>query len=144
MKISRDWLQTYFQELLPDAYALSDALTFHAFEIDGIERVGEDDVLDVKITANRGHDCLSHRGIAKELAAILDMPITKDPLRTSLALEPKTDVVSVTIEDPSLCARFSAAYMTNVAVGPSPDGSVLRSNRLVSARSTISSTRPTT
>src|ERR1700691_2562677 len=102
MKISRNWLQTYFEKPLPDAYALSDALTFHAFEIDGIERVSEDDVLDVKITANRGHDCLSHRGIAKELSAILDIPIIKDPLRTLVSLEPTTDAVSVTIEDPAL------------------------------------------
>jgi phenylalanyl-tRNA synthetase beta subunit len=59
---------------------LSDALTFHVFEIDGVEKKATDEVLDVKVTPNRGHDCLSHRGIAKELSAILKLPI-KDRIR---------------------------------------------------------------
>ena len=79
MKVSRNWLQKFFNEPLPDAAALSDALTFHVFEIDGIEKRGGDDILDVKVTANRGHDCLSHRGIAKELSAILKLPLKDDP-----------------------------------------------------------------
>ncbi len=77
MKVSREWLQTYFEKPLPDAQTLADALTFHAFEIESVEG----DVLDVKVTPNRGHDCLSHRGIAKELSAILDISIKGDPLR---------------------------------------------------------------
>ena len=85
MKISRNWLQTYFEQDLPNAEALSEALTFHAFEIDGIQKLGqpmftfEDDVLDVKVTPNRGHDCLCHRGIAREISAILKLPLKKDP-----------------------------------------------------------------
>ena len=72
MKVSKLWLDKFFDAPLPDAEELSNALTFHVFEIDGVEKVGSDDVLlDVKVTPNRGHDCLSHRGIAKELSAIL-------------------------------------------------------------------------
>ena len=37
MKISREWLQTYFEKPLPKAEALADALTFHAFEIESVE-----------------------------------------------------------------------------------------------------------
>jgi hypothetical protein len=37
MKISRNWLQQHFEQPLPDAETLSTALTFHAFEIDGVE-----------------------------------------------------------------------------------------------------------
>lgn len=70
MKTSRNWLQTYFAEPLPEASAIAEALTFHAFEIESTEKVGDDDVIDVKVTPNRGHDALSHRGIAKELATI--------------------------------------------------------------------------
>ena len=121
MKISRNWLQTFFDAPLPDAVALGDALTFHVFEIDGIESVGNDSVLDVKATANRGHDCLSHRGIAKELSAILNVPLKGDPLREVISLEPKIDAVKVTIEDPALCKRYIAGYIKGVKVGPSPD-----------------------
>ena len=69
MKVSRAWLQTFSTAPLPDIQALSDALTFHAFEIESVVN----GVLDVKVTPNRGHDCLSHRGIAKEISAILNI-----------------------------------------------------------------------
>jgi len=118
MKISREWLQSYFEKPLPDAGVLADALTFHAFEIESVE--GE--VLDVKVTPNRGHDCLSYRGIAKELSAILNLPLVPHPYGiTDVSLEPKTDALKVTIENPQLCPRFTAAYIKGIKVGPSPD-----------------------
>ncbi len=137
MKISREWLQTYFEKELPNAEALSDALTFHAFEIDGIEKIGSDSILDVKVTPNRGHDCLSHRGVAKELSAILQLPLKSDPLtdidesRNSQS-ESKTwpsglerssgrvsAEVSVSINSP-LCSRYIAGHIKGVKVALSP------------------------
>lgn len=121
MKVSRNWLNNFFDAPLPGAEALSDALTFHAFEIDGIEKHGDDDILDVKVTPNRGHDCLCHRGIARELSAILNIPLTRDPFKLELDISKKTDKVTVTIEDPQLCPRYIAGYITGVKVGPSPE-----------------------
>jgi phenylalanyl-tRNA synthetase beta chain len=141
MRISRNWLQTFFEKPLPDAQELSHALTFHAFEIDGIDSIREpaasngagrqeesdDYVLDVKVTPNRGHDCLSYRGIAKEISAILDLKLVPYPHGIkSVALEPKTDVFKVTIEEPALCRRFTGAVLKNVSVGPSPGWLVKR------------------
>jgi phenylalanyl-tRNA synthetase beta chain len=116
MKISRSWLQRYFEKPLPNAAELADALTFHAFEIESVEN----DILDVKITANRGHDCLSHRGIAKELSAILQLPLKNDLLRGEASLNPHIDSVAVSIREPGLCSRYIACYVANVKVGPSP------------------------
>ena len=131
MLISRNWLQNFFASKLPSTEELADAITFHAFEIDGIEKKGGDDILDIKITPNRGHDALSHRGIAKEVSAILKMPIKNDPLaklapqQRSVA-EPATSetfaqALSITLEDPSLSPRYIAGYMKGVKVGPSPE-----------------------
>lgn len=122
MKISRDWLQKYFHAPLPSAQELADALTFHAFEIESVEG----DMLDVKITANRGHDCLSYRGIAKEISAILKLPLASDPLKEEVRLEPVTDAVSVLIEDIELSPRYIAAVMKGVKVGSSPEWLVKR------------------
>lgn len=118
MKISLKWLQTYFDAPLPSAEEIADAYTFHAFEIDEMNG----DMLDVKVLPNRAADCLSHRGLAKELSAILDVPLTHDPLRTPV---PMWDVVrptslSVTIEDPKKCLRYVGALVQGVKVGPSP------------------------
>ena len=118
MKISRNWLQTFFEKPLPEAQVIADALTFHAFEIESVE--GE--ILDVKVTPNRGHDCLSHRGIARELSAILKMPMKVNYGGAApLILEPKTDALKVTVENSQLCPRFAAAYITGVKVGASPE-----------------------
>jgi phenylalanyl-tRNA synthetase beta chain len=116
MKISRDWLQKYFDTPLPSVAELADALTFHAFEIESTEG----DILDVKITANRGHDCLSYRGIAKEISAILNIPLSSDPLKENAEPMPITDEVSVLIEDTELSPRYIAGLMKGVKVGPSP------------------------
>lgn len=123
MKVSRAWLNNFLGGALPDAQAVADALTFHAFEIDGIEKAGNDEVLDVKVTPNRGHDCLSHRGIAKELSAILKLPMdaSKDPFTATVNLSKKTDAVTVTIEDPKLCKRYVAGLIKGVKIGPSPE-----------------------
>lgn len=121
MKISRNWLNNFFDGALPDAAALSDALTFHVFEIDGIEKRGDDDILDVKVTPNRGHDCLCHRGIARELSAILKMPLKGDPFALQFDISKKADGVTVAVEDPALCRRYIAGHFTGVKVGPSPE-----------------------
>ncbi|MBU6388263.1 phenylalanine--tRNA ligase subunit beta [Patescibacteria group bacterium] len=117
MKVSLTWLQTYFDAPLPDAGAVADAFTFHAFEIE--EANG--DLLDVKVLPNRAADCLSHFGLAKELSAILTIPLKADPLRAPL---PKKDIASpfltVMIEDPKKCSRYMGAVVRGVKVGPSP------------------------
>lgn len=117
MKVSRDWLQTFFDAPLPSANELADALTFHAFEIESVEN----DVLDVKVTPNRGHDCLSVRGIAKELSAILERPLKADPLRVVPDLTKPTDTVGISIAEPSLCKRYIAGHIRGVTVKDSPD-----------------------
>ncbi len=116
MKVSLSWLQTYFDTPLPKAEEISDALTFHAFEIE--ESSG--DMLDVKVLPNRAADCLCHCGLAKELSAILDISLKSDPLRDLLPKFPKTDVLTVTIEDPKKCLRYMGAVVKGVKVGPSP------------------------
>jgi len=121
MKVSRNWLQNFFDAPLPDAAALSDALTFHAFEIDGVEKHGDDDILDVKVTPNRGHDCLCHRAIAKELGAILKLPLKNDPFVLQFDISKKSEAVTVTIEDSKLCSRYIAGLIKGVKVGPSPE-----------------------
>lgn len=112
---------------------LADALTFHVFEIEGVDPIREqqaaangagkviDEVIDVKVTPNRGHDALSHRAIAKELSAVLNIPIKSDPFSDAPELMPTTDAVSVSIADAELCPRYIAGYIKGVKVGQSPE-----------------------
>ncbi len=116
MKVSHEWLQTFFEKPLPSAMELADALTFHAFEIESVEN----DILDVKVTPNRGHDCLSHRGIAKELSAILNVPMKSDPLRETFDVT-ESEQVKFDIEDSGRVLVSAVAYMRGVKIGASPE-----------------------
>ncbi len=120
MKISRAWLQKYFDEPLPSADKIADAFTFHAFEIEEFK----DDLMDVKVLPNRAADCLSHRGLAKELSAILDILLKRDPLREPAGMNDlvgRSCPLKVEIEDPKKCLRYVGAVVRGVKVGPSPE-----------------------
>ena len=118
MKISRSWLQNYFEKPLPDTGKISDALTFHAFEIEESDH----DMMDVKVLPNRAADCLCHRGIAKELSAIFNISIKNDPLRAPIQnTNIESPYLKVEIEDPKKCLRYMGALMRGVRVEPSPD-----------------------
>lgn len=116
MKVSLKWLQNYFDAPLPPAEQVADALTFHAFEIEE----AEGDMLDVKVLPNRAADCLSHRGIAKELSAILNIPLKNDPLKSDIGTYDVPISLAVEIEDPKKCSRYMGALVKGVKVGPSP------------------------
>jgi phenylalanyl-tRNA synthetase beta chain len=118
MKISRTWLQTYFDLSLPSAEEIARAYTFHAFEIEAVEG----DLLDVKVLPNRAADCLCHRGLAKELAAILDVPMKDDPLREfPESVNATSSHLKVVIENPRKCPRYMGTLVRGVTVAPSPD-----------------------
>jgi phenylalanyl-tRNA synthetase beta chain len=116
MKVSRAWLQKYFDTPLPSVEEIADALTFHAFEIEEIE--GE--TLDVKVLPDRAAYGLSHRGIAVEISAILNIPLKSDPLREPLPEWPTTSKLTIDV-DPQFVLRHTGALVTGVKVGPSPE-----------------------
>jgi phenylalanyl-tRNA synthetase beta chain len=120
MKVVHSWLKEYVGEKLPDARTVENLLNFHAFEIEGVEQVEGETVIDVDVLPNRSSDCFSHRGIARELATILDTPLDKDPLADSPQLD-ATDEISVSIEDVAACPRFTASLITGIQVKESPD-----------------------
>lgn len=117
MKVSHAWLQKFFTETLPSPEEVSDALTFHAFEIE--EQQG--DLLDVKVLADRASYGLSHRGVAREVAAALDMELAQDPLRTPLPEFHPTQKLFVEVDDAIACPRYMGALVEGVTVGPSPE-----------------------
>jgi len=81
---------------------------------------GGDAVLDIEITSNRS-DCMSVRGIAREIAAASGGALTAPkPLHaggaTGAGAPPR-----VTIENPADCPRYMARVVRGVVIGPSPD-----------------------
>ncbi len=120
MKISYNWLQTFFAEPLPQAGELADALTFHSSEIEEIIDEGSDTVIDIKVLPDKSAWLMNHRGVAKEISVILDRPLAHDPLAPAPLSVPDSDRIAITLED-TRCDHYSAALMTGVKVGPSPE-----------------------
>ena len=122
MKVSYTWLQSFFAEQLPTPDEIADKLTFGAFEIEGIEEVGDDTVIDVDVLPNRAHDALSHRGIAREISTLFELQMKDDPFAKDIpALEPTTDELNVRITDSERCTVYTTALIKGVKVGPSPE-----------------------
>ena len=79
-------------------------------------------VLELEVTPNRT-DCFSIYGVAREAHAITGAPLAEEPWAGGAipAGGAVSDLASVTVQDPSLCPRFTARVFTGVTVGPSPD-----------------------
>src|SRR5829696_3270449 len=124
MNISLEWLAEYFPGTT-DARAAADALTNGGLPVEHIEDKDADKVLDVEVTSNRG-DCLSHVGVARELAALMSREFrdVKPVLKESTM--PVTSVTSVRIDSPTLCPHYTARVIRNVKIGPSPDWMIRR------------------
>lgn len=85
------------------------------------EVMGEQDtVFEVELTPNRP-DCLSHIGIARELAAYFDLELTYPQLTTSFNdATAKPLLKGITVRAEEDCLHYRAYSIRNVKIGPSP------------------------
>ena len=127
MKISLNWIADY--ATLPtglSAREIAHQLTMATVEVEGVHEVAghrasgadADVVLEIdnKSLTNRP-DLWGHYGVARELAAIFQVPLTPLP-----ADEPDLPPASLIGEiDPIVCRRFTATRIENVSVRDTPE-----------------------
>lgn len=77
----------------------------------------DDYILDISITPNRG-DCLSHLGIAREIAALTGKNLKKECFKFERVN--KSDFADIVIETPKLCPRYTGKLIKNVTIKQSP------------------------
>jgi len=125
MKISLAWLNDYLDPPVA-ADAVDDLLTGHGFPIEDTVHhdagpAKGDVMFDVEVTSNRG-DCLSHVGVAREIAAgngaTLKRPSFELPSKPGASVNTLT---SVDHQAADACPLYTARIITGVRVGPSPD-----------------------
>jgi phenylalanyl-tRNA synthetase beta chain len=136
MKFSYNWLRELVPGLKMDVTTLAQQITMKTAECEGVHDPGAfagasvaavasaensepDSIIEIdnKSLTNRP-DLWGHLGMAREVAAIAGLSVA-DPVEDLPATVSKGDL-SITIEDPSLCARFSGQRVENVKVAPSP------------------------
>ncbi|UCF35289.1 MAG: phenylalanine--tRNA ligase subunit beta [Acidobacteriota bacterium] len=123
MKISYSWLQDYvdIDMLGVGVEEVARALTMVGLAVEGIEEVGPDTVFDLDVTTNRP-DCLSHLGVARELAAQFRLRLNKPEMTALPTVEAQERLpIEIAIEEPGLCPRYAGRVLTDVRIEESPD-----------------------
>ena len=120
MKFSYNILQELIDKQLPPTRELAEQLTLHSFECEGVEERNGDVVLDLDILPNRAHDCASHLGVARDIAALIGGTL-QQPQKTEINFGAQQDIFKVSIQENKACSRYCAVYMEGVQVKDSPD-----------------------
>jgi phenylalanyl-tRNA synthetase beta chain len=119
MRISFNWLKE-FVEIPEGPQQLANRFTNVGLAVDALETAGEDSIFELDIATNRP-DCLSHLGVAREVGAIYGSVLRPPEFALREAEKRATDVFSISIADPDLCARYCGRYIEGVKIGSSPD-----------------------
>jgi phenylalanyl-tRNA synthetase beta chain len=136
MKFSYTWLRELVPGLKMDVTTLAQQITMKTAECEGVHDPGAfagasvaavaraensepDSIIEIdnKSLTNRP-DLWGHLGMAREVAAIAGLGVA-DPVGELPAAASKGDL-SISIDNPNLCARFSGQRVENVKVAPSP------------------------
>jgi phenylalanyl-tRNA synthetase beta subunit len=121
MDISYEWLEEYIKEDLPPAEKLADLLTMHAYEVEGIDKKDGKTVLDIDVLPNRAADSLSHLGIAREVATLLEAEVSDNlaqPQTTDNFVSSERINLSIQSDD---VRRATKRLVTGVEVSDSPE-----------------------
>ncbi|MDD5489484.1 MAG: phenylalanine--tRNA ligase subunit beta [Candidatus Moranbacteria bacterium] len=115
MKYSYNWLKE-LSGTKKSPKELAELLTMRAFEFEDMKTEGKETQMEFSILPNRGHDALSHTGMAREISAcegrkFSSPPFLKPSFRNGLGVE---------IQDKKLCPRYIGAVLENISVGQSP------------------------
>jgi phenylalanyl-tRNA synthetase beta chain len=77
----------------------------------------DDTLMEIDVLANRGHDALSHVGMAREICAIENRQYNHLEVRLP---SKKSRILQVEIKDNKLCSRYIGVVINNIKIGQSP------------------------
>jgi phenylalanyl-tRNA synthetase beta chain len=124
VNILTQWLREYLPGLAVTDRQLAEDLTLRGIAVEGVFDLNDaagaggsnGSRFEMDITTNRV-DAMNHYGIAREAAIIYGSPLR--PLDVSLPAAQDGPTISVFIEEPKLCGRFTARVLRDVKIGPS-------------------------
>ena len=124
MKFTFSWLKEFVDPgLTPQE--LAKTLTMAGLEVESVAPIGEpesgqdDWLFEVGVTPNRG-DCLGIAGIAREVAALTGATVKSLPTGAAAKDSNIHKRISISIDDPQLCLRYSARIVDDITIAPSP------------------------
>ncbi len=124
MLISCDWLSD-LMDVEGSPRDVGERLTMAGLTLDAVVGAGDDTILELDVTANRG-DCLSHLGVARELAVIQETGVRLPEFTLEEGGRPVEEAFFISIADADLCRRYCGRLIADIKVGPSPGWLVAR------------------
>jgi len=148
MRLSPQWIRD-FVDLAVDDHRLAEDLTNVGISVEGISGTGAEPVFEMEIGTNRP-DAMNHYGVAREAAAIYDLPLkaiqpklpaaakaatsdgpdaalkgrsstNRSSTKSSSTTTAEATPFPITVEEPALCPRFSARVIRGTRIKPSPE-----------------------
>ena len=122
MNISYKWLNNFFAGKLPEPKIVANKLMMSFLEVEGITPVGNDQILDVKVTPNLAHSALCHRGVARLVGAVVKQkPATYSREKKAYTVAETHNKMAIEIEDEKDCRRYAGRVIEKIKIGPSPE-----------------------
>jgi phenylalanyl-tRNA synthetase beta subunit len=119
MKINLNWIKEYFNSNLPEVDEMSRILSNYAYEVEFVTKSEKgDDILEIDILPNRAADSLCHRGVAKEVATLLDVEMKERNISTP---GESTATLNVVIANNNKCRRYVGRKIFFVDIKESPE-----------------------
>ncbi len=121
MKLSAQWIRD-FVDFTVDNYRLAEDLTNVGISVEGISGTGADTVFEMEIGTNRP-DAMNHYGVAREAAAIYDLPLK--PIRAE-----SSTAANGNHGDATIVNRMAKALAGEAHVGKSTAGKDTAAERM--------------
>lgn len=118
MKFSYDFLQSFLEEKLPPAEELAELLMMRFFEVESVEKNGDDFVLDIDILPSRTSDCFSHIGVAREISAITGIKYKEPVVKIKQGKEDVSERIKADVK--GACNRYMLRAVKGVKIKESP------------------------
>ena len=120
MHASVRWINDYLDRPAA-AEEQAELLTRAGFPLQSSTPMDDGDVcMDVETTSNRG-DCVSHLGLAREIAAMSGRALRPPVVELAAKGPPASGTVKVTNLEKEKCPLYTARIIRRIKVGPSPD-----------------------
>jgi len=119
LKISYNWLKE-FVDIMETPQQLGTRFTNLGLAVDALESAEGDWLFELDVATNRP-DCLSHFGVAREVAAAYGTALKPPKFELLEGGKRAHEAFSISIADPDLCARYCGRYIDGVKIGPSPE-----------------------
>ncbi len=121
MRICLSWLNEWVNLSNVKPEELAERLTLAGLEVKlgGRDPHTGEQVFETEVTTNRP-DWLSHRGVAREIAAVLKRPLKSVPFHAAKKRAPAKNF-SVLTQDPKGCPYYSAVLLQDIESPETPD-----------------------